>query len=61
MNPQTNGAVDGYERFYVDCPGCSEPKGSYSTLMTAASHRCSCGTSFTIDIENQTVGEILEK
>ena len=46
------------ERFYVACPTCDEEAGSYSPMMKAGFHSCRCGTTFTIDVENECVGEV---
>ena len=47
------------ERFTVECPGCGDEKGSYSTAMLRAGRSCDCGTDFRINIEEQTA-EVIE-
>ena len=50
-----------YERFSVECPGCGEPKRHYTTLAEYIGHSCRCGTTFSIDPERQSVGEVLSE
>ncbi|MES3516061.1 MAG: hypothetical protein PPP58_00165 [Natronomonas sp.] len=46
--------------FTVDCPGCGTTVGPYSETMTYGSHECDCGTRFTVDVQRQTVGEVVD-
>ena len=61
VRDEPNAPDDRPKRFFVNCPGCGEPKGSYSTAMARAGRRCSCRIVFTIDLENRQVGKIFEK
>lgn len=47
------------ERFWVECPGCGKPKGSYSPVMLRAGRNCDCGTTFRVNLEERTA-EIIE-
>lgn len=46
------------ERFTVECPGCGDEKGSYSTEMIHAGRSCDCGTDFRVNLQEQTAEEI---
>lgn len=45
-------------RFWVECPDCGDPKGSYSMTMIRTGRSCDCGADFTIDLETQEVNVI---
>lgn len=42
----------------MECPGCGDPKGSYSTAMIRAGCSCDCGTDFTINLETKEAERI---
>lgn len=46
-------------RFHCLCPSCGAVSGSYSPSMSRGSHKCSCGTTYSIDVANQKAGRIL--
>jgi hypothetical protein len=47
--------------FSVSCLGCGDRKRHYTTLADWIEHACRCGTTFTIDPETQSVGEVLSE
>jgi len=47
--------------FAVDCPGCGTEKGHMTTTASQIGVHCSCGVSFSVDIEEQTVADWRER
>ncbi|WP_158293602.1 hypothetical protein [Halorubrum sp. GN12_10-3_MGM] len=43
--------------FAVDCPGCGVSKEHMTTQSDQIGVHCSCGVTFTVDINEQTVGD----
>jgi len=49
------------ETFAVDCPGCGTTKDHMSDTATQIGVHCSCGVTFTVDIEARDVDEWHER
>lgn len=47
--------------FSVDCPGCGKTKPHMTTTAKTIGVHCSCGISFSVDVEEQTVDESWER
>jgi len=43
------------ETFSVDCPGCGETKGPITTHPGTVGIHCSCGVTFTVDVDAQAI------
>ncbi|WP_158294455.1 hypothetical protein [Halorubrum sp. GN11GM_10-3_MGM] len=47
--------------FAVDCPGCEASKEHMTTQSNQIGVHCSCGVTFTVDIDGQTVDDWWER
>lgn len=49
------------EIFAVDCPGCGETKKHMTDHAGQIGVHCSCGISFTVDVDDQAVADWWER
>ena len=49
------------ETFAVECPGCGETKGAMTDHPGTIGVHCSCGVTFSVDIEARDVDEWWER
>jgi len=47
------------DEFIVECPNCGAESGPYHPRMAWATRSCRCGTTFEIDIENESAGKVV--